>query len=150
MKEIKVGSSAVGLFGWCTALGFCVLVVGCSGGDVGHVSGRVAVGGKPVTKGAIVFENPQAGISVNAELADDGTYTVRSHQREGLPPGTYQVAVRPTAFGGEEAPLVTDPNAQPSVAKSDIPEKYQSVATSGLTATVKKGDNPPFDFDLKP
>jgi len=136
--------------GWAALLGgLAVLALGgCSASDVGYVSGKVTLNGQPPGQASIVFEDAAKGVSVNAPLADDGTYTVRTYNLDGLPPGTYQVAVTPKTFGDGEIPLAADPAAQ-AAPPSAIPEKYRTVATSGLTATVKAGKNPPFDFDLK-
>jgi hypothetical protein len=127
-----------------------VLVGGCGGGDVGEVSGKVTLGGQPLTEGVVVFENAAAGISVNATLGPDGTYTAKTYDRNGLPPGTYQVAVKPVSIGDGETPLASDPSQAPGAAKSAIPEKYHSTKTSELSVTVAAGENPPFDFDLNP
>jgi hypothetical protein len=127
-----------------------LLPAGCSGPETGHVAGRVTIGGSPVTQGCIVFEDTAAGISVNVGLQSDGSYVVKTHDRSGLPPGTYKVAVKPAAFGGDEVPLVTEPSSQAPAPGSQIPRKYHSTATSQLTATVETGDNQPFDFDLTP
>ena len=124
------------------------LSAGCSGPETGRVAGKVTLGGTAVTKGSIAFEDAAAGVSVNASLQSDGSYVVRTHDRDGLPPGTYKVAVTPSTFGDGEVPLVTDPSAKAASPQSEIPQKYRSTATSGLTATVKAGDNEPFNFDL--
>ena len=127
-----------------------LLPAGCSGPETGHVAGNVTIGGEALTQGSIVFEDTAAGVSVNAGLQDDGSYLVKTHDRDGLPPGTYKVAVTPSTFGDGEVPLVTDPSAQAPGPTSEIPQKYRSTATSELTATVEAGDNEPFNFDLQP
>ena len=126
------------------------LVCGCGGGDVGQVSGTVTLSGQPLAEGTVVFENTPAGISVNAEIGPDGSYTVKTYELSGLPPGTYQVAIKPASIGDGETPLVSDPSEEIATPASVIPEKYRSVETSELTVTVVSGGNPPFDFDLQP
>lgn len=126
------------------------LVSGCSGPETGKLSGKVTLpGGKPLAQGSVLFENTEKGVSVNAPLGSDGTYTVRTHDRAGLPPGTYKVAVTPSTFGSGDVPLAEDPSKQASAA-SEIPAKYRSTATSGLTVTVKPGTNPALDIELRP
>lgn len=125
-----------------------LVTAGCSNPTVGTVAGKVTLGGQPLAEGSVVFEDRMAGISVQAPLASDGTYTVRTYDRDGLPPGAYQVAVTPTVASDGETPLAIEGKDPPP--PSPIPAKYRSVKTSGLTATVKAGDNPPFDFDLVP
>ncbi len=125
----------------CSLLAF----LGCSSGNVGEVRGKVTLAGEPVSKGTIVFEGQ--GLSVNAPLKADGTFEIRTHDQAGLPPGKYQVAISSHAVGSGTAPLVSDPtqSAEPT---SQIPAKYQQVATSGLSAQVEAGKNKPFEFDL--
>ena len=41
------------------------------------------------------------------------------------------------------------PQPPPKPACHDIPEKYRSPSTSGLTLTIKPGNNP-FDVDMQP
>lgn len=128
-----------------------LLTAGCSSGpETGYVAGKVTLDGKPVIQGSVKFENTGAGVSVNASLQSDGSYVVKTHDRNGLPPGTYKVAVTPSTFGDGETPLAVDPSKQAAGPGSQIPQRYRSTATSKLSATVKAGDNPPFDFDLTP
>lgn len=130
------------------ALAMLLLLCGCGKPEVGTVAGSVTLDGQPLSNGTIVFEDATRGVSVNAALAVDGTFTARTYDKQGLPPGSYQVAIRPGSVGSGEAPLVgeVDPNSTPSA--STIPERYRSVKTSELTADVKLGDNSPFDFLL--
>lgn len=60
------------------------------------------------------------------------------------------MAVTPRAFGNGEAPLVGGPTEGGESRPCPIPEKYRSVATSGLSAEVQAGGNQSFDFDLVP
>jgi len=117
---------------------------------VGEVAGTVTIGGQPLTEGVVVFENAAAGISVNATVGPDGSYTAKTYDREGLPPGTYQVAVKPVSIGDGETPLASDPSQSAATTKSVIPEKYQSIKSSELSVTVAAGENPAFDFELNP
>jgi hypothetical protein len=132
------------------AAALAVLLAGCSGEPVGYVSGKVTLNDRPVTEGSVVFENAEAGISVSVPLQSDGSYEVRTYDRKGLPPGSYKVAVTPATMGEGKTPLAVDPSQTAAAPPSIIPPQYHSTATSDLTATVKQGDNPPIDFDLKP
>lgn len=141
---------------WLCGLNFlglmCLLLIsGCGGGKpAGKVSGKVTFNGAPVTEAAIVFENQAAGVSAKVNLGPDGTYVAKTADSIGLPPGNYQVAVTPSQVAEtDEVPLVAAPSGNEQDPPSAIPAKYHSPATSGLTADVKAGDNPPFDFDLK-
>ena len=131
-------------------LAVLVLAAGCSHETLGQVNGQVTVDGKPLNIGSILFQNAAAGVSINANIAEDGTFVIKTFDKNGIPPGVYQVAVRPDTFGDPETPLVGQPikpKPKPSV---DVPEKYRSLDSSGLKATVNPGVNPPFEFDLKP
>ncbi len=117
----------------------------------GAVQGQVTFAGKPVTDGTIRFENVTGGISLNADLGPDGSYQLRSHEGVGLPPGTYQVAVVPRVAPAPEAGQfvgVAPPGSTPPPEFLDIPPKFRDVTTSGLTAKIAVGENPPFNFDL--
>jgi hypothetical protein len=131
------------------ALACCIapaILSGCGPSDVGPVSGKVTLDGRPLTGAVIVFENASRGISLNAPLAADGTFTLRTFDKAGLPPGEYQVAIRPGDFGSGETPLAVAPGASPP--SSPVPMHYRSTATSGLTAKVQLGSNPPYEFPL--
>jgi hypothetical protein len=127
-----------------------LLTTGCSPSDVGRVAGQVTLNGQPLAEGSILFQDDTGAISVNAALDGDGRYEVRTYDKRGLPPGTYRVAITPRTFGDGETPLIEGPPAPTAPTASPIPPRYRDVATSGLTATVQAGSNPPFNFDLAP
>lgn len=131
-------------YGWLWLL--CVTgLTGCGGEPLGEVQGRVTLNGQPITQGSVVFENLEAGISVNAPLDANGRFEVRTYEQAGLPPGTYQVAVSPRGFQEEHEAIAVDPDAHAANSPM-IPTKYHLPATSGLTFEVQAGAN---DFDLK-
>lgn len=124
------------------------LILGCGGPPVGKVSGKVIYKDAPVAEGSVIFQNGDGTVSMSANLGADGTYTVTSVDRNGLPPGEYKVAVSPSKIGSGESPLAIAPGEAPPPPPA-IPAKYHSIETSDLKATVKAGDNPPFDFTLQ-
>ena len=130
------------------AIALATLTFGCGKPEVGIVQGRVTLDGQPVTGGSIVFEDASRGISVNANLAADGTFTAQTYDKPGLPPGHYAVAIRPSAVGTGDAPLVGDADPTANAPQSLIPERYRGVKTSELSADVQLGENPPFNFSL--
>lgn len=132
----------------CSAALLVASLCACSKPEVGTVQGRVTLDGQPLTKASIVFEDTSRGISVNVALAADGTFNARTYDNPGLPPGMYQVAVRPGGAGDGSAPLVGDADPGAATATSPIPKQYQSIKTSGLTAEVEVGENPPYEFAL--
>jgi hypothetical protein len=146
MNEIVLSRCTV-LCCLCLVAAVAVLSAGCEDRNIGHISGKVTLNGKPLTKGSVVFEDKAADISIYAPLTAEGTYKIRTHDKGGLPAGTYRVAITPLGpFSG--TPVMTNPGKKPPGSEQPIPEKYQNAATSGLTATVQAGENPPFDFDL--
>lgn len=128
----------------CAAL---LLVAGCGAPPVGTVQGKVTRNGAPVGAGSIIFQNADGTVSMSANLNPDGTYVVESIDRAGLPPGDYKVAVSPSKIGSGEVVLAVAPGQTPA-GPPPIPAKYHSVETSGLSAKVAAGENPPFNFDL--
>lgn len=105
------------------------------------VHGKVTMpdgGGPP--KGTYVYFIPTTddGMLGNGSVGEDGTYRVYVYRgQEGLPAGDYKVRI------GEYEPEGTPSGFQGEFAK--IPEKYRKPDTSGLTLTVKSGDN---TFDI--
>ena len=98
-----------------------VSITGCSN-HVG-LSGKVIYSdGEPVTTGEVQFYTPT--FVARATIRPDGTFVTGSYKEtDGLPPGTYGVAIVSTEPDGF-TPLV-DP-------------KFSSQATSGLTVTIDK------------
>ncbi len=127
---------------------------GCSSdAHRGVVKGRVTFKGQPVTGALIHFENREGGVEAQAALDADGRYEVKTLQGDGLPAGRYKVAVAPGRImqPGEEAPLAGKAPPKGSLPPTTaVPAKYLRTATSDLVAEVKAGDNPAFDFELKP
>jgi hypothetical protein len=127
---------------WAAAVALAALLLqagpGCGGGPV-TVRGTVKFEGQPVTEGTVQFNDEKTGSGAEAELQPDGTYTAT------LPTGSYKVIILPPLVV-ESAGGMPDPRYKKV---RNIPEKYRSTATSGLTATVAP-DKAVHDFDLKP
>jgi len=144
-----------------TAIVACCLVSGCGarGPARGVVRGRVTLGDRPVTDARVVFSNGESGAALQVPLDASGGYEARTYQGSGLVVGTYQVAIVPGTIRytrQENEPAMTSDQfkvrnpAAPAVKSSDIPKRYVTAETSGLSIEVKPGDNPPFDFALQP
>ena len=138
----------------CLSVMLCVLLPGCGGGDeyapeVVPVSGMVTFSGQPVAAGQIHFADETRGFSFPATVTD-GNFSVSCQFGDGLPPGSWNVRVAPLP-----PPPVADnagaaaAAAAPPATADDIPEQYQSFATSGLTAEIAAGMSP-LEFELKP
>lgn len=117
-----------------------VVLPGCSGaGDTTAVQGKVTYNGKSVTNGVINFRTqgapPKGGV-----IKPDGTYSYD------LPPGQYQVRIdtapaMPTGWKEGDPP--------PKLPPRQVPEKYASYGTSGLTANITGEEDPQtVDFTL--
>lgn len=126
------------------------VMIGCGDSEeLGQITGTVTVNGEAVTHGSIVYENRGQSISVRTNLDDAGQYHVRTHDRDGLPPGTYQVAVSSTRIGSGDSPFVggRSEKALPPTGPA-IPKVYSKVGTSQLSAEIEVGKNVK-DFDLE-
>ena len=115
---------------------------GCGGGPpMGEVSGKVTFEGKPVAGGRVSFMNTTAGTGGEGQLKD-GAYTLSAP----LPPGDYKVTVIPPVVRereGGKGPVVEVERPAP-----DIPQKYRTIGSTDLKATVKAGPNE-CTFDMK-
>ena len=95
-----------------------VSVIGCSG-HVGLTGNVVYSDGEPVTMGEVQFYTPT--FVARAVIRRDGTFVTGSYKdADGLPPGTYNIAV--VSFD-EAGNTLIDP-------------KFADVRTSGLSITV--------------
>lgn len=106
---------------------------GCGSSFESSVSGKVTLGGAPLTKGSVSFHPVVSGPVAIASIASDGSYTIKTGTKVGLTPGDYVVTVTatdPPPAGQEELPgtLLT-------------PEEYGDVKRSPLKHTVKAGSN---------
>jgi hypothetical protein len=140
--------AAVWLAAAMMALTGCLSGCGPSGKKVWPVSGKVTYQGKPVAAGTIRFQ--KLDVDMTAGLRPDGGYEVIMAEGRGLPEGDYQVAVIPlSAIPGSPIPMGPIKAPLPKPVCRDIPQKYRDPSTSGLTLTVKPGNNP-FDVDMRP
>jgi hypothetical protein len=113
---------------------------GC-GPPAGQVSGKVTFEGKSVTEGRITFQS-LAGPADEAVLESNGTYSIEKP----LPVGEYKVTITPLVVRQQvdgKGPIVGVEKPAP-----DIPQKYRTIGTTDLRATVKDGKNQ-FNFDMK-
>jgi hypothetical protein len=96
--------------------------------ELGEVSGKVAIDGKPVPPGFRVTLVSSAGKRFSATLRKEGGYRFTP----GVPAGKYRVTIEPS---------VDDAGKQ-----TVVPARYTNDATSGLTLDVKTG---PSTFDVQ-
>jgi hypothetical protein len=122
-----------------------VWVAGC-GPAVGTVSGTVTQNGRPVPDVTLSFVSPDGTVNT-AQVGTDGTYTVAN-----VPVGPVQVTVQSTRAVGESEQEVIKKGksgvAPKAASKVGLDPKFGDPQTSGLSLTVKAGDNK-YDVDLK-
>jgi hypothetical protein len=121
-----------------------VVLTGCAAKKppVGEVSGKVTFEGKPVSHGIVTFMNTKIGAGDEATLNPDGTYAVKTP----MPVGEYQVFILPPVV--YQKVDVRGPEVGVLMSTKEIPEKYRTIGTSDLKATVKEGKNE-CNFDMK-
>ena len=95
-----------------------------------------------------------AGVEIVDLTDENGEFLMKMDRMQGLPAGTYKVtisgpvALPPLPSKPVNGTIPPKPPSPPSPVRRTIPARYGRIATSGLTATVKQGENPPFKFDL--
>lgn len=130
------------------AFGMALLTLSATGCEhkppLGKVFGTVTYRGQPVSEGLIVFHDPGQGVHMTAQLQQDGSYKVVRADGEGLPVGTYQVAVTPPPT---DLPVGYSSKAPAPRKYVNIPQQFRSGATSGLTLKVE-GEAHQFDVKM--
>jgi hypothetical protein len=111
---------------------------GCGSSFESSVSGKVTVGDAPLTKGSVSFHPKSAGPVATGAIGADGSYTVSTGAKGGLPPGDYTVTVVAT-----DPPPPGDPEA---VGVLLTPPEYGDVKRTPLSFSVQAGSN---TIDLK-
>jgi hypothetical protein len=110
--------------------------------------------GAPVEGAVVTFVNTDGPPSANGRTDAQGKARMKTYvDGDGATLGSHKVMIeKSVAEGGQtvgsDDPSY-DPNAPPAKVKYLIPQKYSSIATSGLTAEVKEGGPPELTFDLK-
>jgi hypothetical protein len=128
-------SSALAI--WCA-----MSLVGC-GGQAGpklySAGGKVTYQGQPVKNATVVFQ-PDKGPVATGTTDESGKFTLSTGPGSGAVEGKYQIAVTAVS-GGTVANMTPEEYAKQgemptAERKSLIPEKYNDIANSGLTAIV--------------
>ena len=156
-SRLAIGLAAVIVFGGC---GSGAAKVDTS--TQATVSGSITNDAKPVTpESSVVFFCPDLSATAAGTLDVLGKYSLRAADpKVGIPAGRYKVMVRPPE---PPAPKITDQEAykkmmmggppagnvapKPANRAPDIPEKFQSLDSSGITLEIKPGPNT-IDLDL--
>jgi hypothetical protein len=116
-------------------VGAVVTLAGCGDSEKAYaVSGKVTVGGAPLTAGTVTFVPEGAAKTAGnpmTTIKSDGTYTMAGKNNRGLPAGRYKVAVTTMVPPGAE---VTSGDKPPKPVA--INEKYKFADSSGLSVEV--------------
>jgi hypothetical protein len=144
-------------FGGLLLLSLLALSVGCGPNyrARGTVKGKVSFAGKDLTTGSVVFHGKD-NLTGSATIGADGSYVMND-----APLGDVKITVSVPKLpaggmrhlkGAPVGPVM--PGESPEAKKMPthvvpIPEKYAKVETSGLTYTVKRGEQT-HDLPLTP
>lgn len=123
------------------------MIAGCgeSGLPTAAVQGKVLYQGKPLEFGSVLFQ-PEEGPPATGEIQPDGTFRLSTYKSgDGAVLGQHHVAI--TCLETQRPGYTVNPNEEMPTGKPLIPEKYAKPYDSGLTAEVKK-QNEPFVFEL--
>lgn len=116
------------------ALALILTCSGCSGGK-SKVTGTVKFeDGSPLTMGTVIMEKDN--FAGNGPINPDGTFSMGLLKaNEGLPPGTYNVAIQ---------------GAEPEQGQYLIDQKLANTRTSEITYEVKSGEKNHFEITVFP
>jgi hypothetical protein len=122
-------------------------LIGCASKNEGVVSGTVTYQGKALTMGTVSFLDSSNQWLASSRINKKGQYEIQSK----VPAGPVKITV--TTPGSSKAggrgpnPGAKNKLGEPFPQVIPIPAKYSSADSSGLTYTVKPGENN-FDIDL--
>jgi hypothetical protein len=134
--------------------GICAVALasGCGSGEGGgtiKAAGKVTVKGQPMADLVVTF-TPETGRPAAGETDGSGQFTLSTFRaNDGAVPGAHKVSI--TEKTSESNPMPGTPEYAAWAQKPPkFDSKYSDPNKSGLTATVKAGeDNTKFNFDLK-
>ena len=110
------------------------------------VTGTVMYKSRPLVGVNVTF-TPDKGRPATGTTDPAGKFTLSTFKSgDGAVEGTHKVTITPTA--GSEPMPGTPEAAKAGAAKPEFPPKYRDPSQSGLTATVKKGAENHFKFEL--
>lgn len=126
---------------------FGVVPLGCGGtATKASVTGKVVFKGQTLKTGLVTFVFPDGPRS--SAIGPEGVYWI-----DNLPVGqTAKVQIKPqlrSPFSEKKPPKGAPPTEKKTQPEIAIPEKYQDAAKSGLTWTVRSGEQK-LDIELLP
>jgi len=106
-------------------------LVGCYGGNVGQVEGRVLIDGEPQGGFEVNFSSVADGSGAMGTSMQDGVYRLRRGRgKNEIPVGEYKVTVKPSPFA-DGIPLP----------KVSLPKMYTETDQAVLVMKVEPGRN---------
>jgi hypothetical protein len=160
---------------YCCLLLPLLFALGCGGSKTAKLSGKVLFDNKPLPGGTITFYPADGGKLNPASTAiqEDGTYSL-----DNAPTGEVKVSVSNAHLKGANDGIKRGPGGGPPPASQNIkappevmakmpqqppdnkltpigkyipiPDKYGKPETSGLSTTIKGGNQTDVNFELKP
>ena len=127
-------------FSWLATGGLALLFAagGCGNPEMGHVSGRITNGGKPVARVNVMFYTPNRPVA-RAVTDADGRYTLSTRRLgDGAYAGRHKVAIEPN-FNPDGSDVSGGSAFSPSV---------RSLANTPLEAEVVAGESNTCDLDI--
>lgn len=125
---------------------------GCSksGPELAVVTGTVTLDGKPLAKAGVVFE-PMLGAIATGVTDEEGKFQLFTANQEGALVGEHNISVgisERASNSADEMGVMGAPIRNTRPTRSQLPKKYRSTETSGLTETVVGGDKNVFHIEL--
>ena len=164
MRTEKKLTKCVLIAGW--ALSLCVLVPGCGQPSIGAipVKGTVLVDGKPMEGVMVIFHPDQGERAASGRTNANGEFKLTTElSNDGALPGSYKISVSKHVNEKDDVPTKVDPNDRASldavyskvdarkktVSQNFVGQMYENHLGSGLVATVEKGKDNNFKFEVK-
>jgi len=126
---------------------FCLLLAGCPADDsrpVAEFTGQVSFDGQPMGEGSIHFTSPKTGEGFNANIGEDGKYTVKVGFAD--VGEVYEVVVSETLVNPPGTPM--NQLKVPPKLSVKLPNRYRARPTSGLKAKLEKAGTNTANFEL--
>ena len=122
-----------------------LFVAGCTQSETVPVTGTVRLHGKPADKAEVMF-NPKQGRLATGVTDAEGRFTLSTATAgDGAMPGEYVITL--AEYYPPEKPPALPPGG--GLLPSRFPSKYADPSQSPLTATVERGKENDFQFDVK-
>jgi hypothetical protein len=112
------------------------------------VTGKVLLAdGTPLKSGQVVLVSDERGMEFSGTIGPDGTFAIKTNYGDGAPEGKYSVRIDPEV---SSTPASKGRSSRRGAANLPYPAQYADESTSGLTVTVKPGENALEPFKLTP